>query len=253
MDDSYADENDLRVGSSFELTFPSGQKQTFEVRGIFDPPAGGSPFDVTISADTWDRFNEQPRNLYSFVLMRGGQSEANRAALEEVLRAYPNAKVATREEFIDNQISALTRILNILFVLLALSVIVSLFGIVNTLVLTVFERTREIGMLRAIGMSRRQLRRMIRYESVIIALMGGAIGILLGIVLGALLVARVEFIDFSLPVAQIAVFAVAAVVGLIAAIFGAARLPAERARGPPVRVATAVTRAAAWDCLRDSF
>ena len=83
---------------------------------------------MTISADTWDRFNEQPRNLYSFVLMRGGQSEANRAALEEVLRAYPNAKVATREEFIDNQISALTRILNILFVLLALSVIVSLSG-----------------------------------------------------------------------------------------------------------------------------
>ena len=78
----------------------------------------------------------------------------------------------------------------------------------NTLVLTVFERTREIGMLRAIGMSRRQLRRMIRYESVIIALMGGAIGILLGIVLGALLVAR-RVHRLSLPVAQIAVFAVA--------------------------------------------
>jgi putative ABC transport system permease protein len=225
VDDSYADEHDLRVGSNFELTFPTGQKQTFGVRGIFDPPAGGSPFGrVTISADTWDRFNEQPRDLYSFVLMQGGQSEANRAALEEVLRAYPSAKVATREEFIDNQISALNAILNILFVLLALSVIVSLFGIVNTLVLTVFERTREIGMLRAIGMSRRQLRRMIRYESVIIALMGGIIGILLGIVLGALLVARVEFIDFSLPVTQIAVFTVAAfVVGLIAAIFPALR------------------------------
>ena len=225
VDDSYADEHNLRVGSNFELTFPSGQKQTFEVKGIFDPPAGGSPFGrVTISAGTWDRFNEQPRDLYSFVLMQGGQSEANRATLEDVLRAYPNAKVATREEFIDNQISALNAILNILFVLLALSVIVSLFGIVNTLVLTVFERTREIGMLRAIGMSRRQVRRMIRYESVIIALMGGTIGILLGIVLGALLVARVEFIDFSLPVTQIAVFAVAAfVVGLIAAIFPALR------------------------------
>ena len=196
----------------------------FEVRGIFDPPAGGSPFGpVTISAETWDRFNEQPRNLFSFVVM-GGQSDENRATLERALEDYPSAKVQTRDEFIDNQISALNRILNVLYVLLALSVVVSLFGIVNTLVLTVFERTREIGMLRAIGMSRRQLRRMIRYESVITALMGGAIGIVLGVILGALLGARVEFVDFTVPLTQIVLFAVAAfVVGLIAAIFPARR------------------------------
>ncbi|HEU4941968.1 MAG TPA: FtsX-like permease family protein [Gaiellaceae bacterium] len=225
VDDSYADEHKLRLGSKFPLTFASGDKHEVVVQGIFNPPAGGSPFGrVTISQATWDRFNPQPRNLYSFVLIAGGQSDANRAALERALAAYPSAKVQTREQFIDNQISALNRILNILYVLLALSVIVSLFGIVNTLVLTVFERTREIGMMRAIGMSRRQLRRMIRYESVITALMGGAIGIALGIVLGALLGARVEFIDFTIPVIQIALFAVAAfVVGLIAAIFPARR------------------------------
>ena len=130
----------------------------------------------------------------------------------------------TREEFIDNQIRPLKSVLNILYVLLALSVIVSLFGIVNTLVLTVFERTRELGMLRAVGMTRRQARRMIRHESVITALIGGVLGILLGIVLGGLLVARVDFIEFTLPWVSLLVFSVAAiVVGIVAAIFPARR------------------------------
>ena len=124
----------------------------------------------------------------------------------------------------DAQISGLKSILNILYVLLALSVVVSLFGIVNTLVLTVFERTRELGMLRAIGMTRRQVRRMIRHESVITALIGAALGIALGVVLGGLLVARIDFIEFALPVLQLVIFAIAAViVGIVAALFPARR------------------------------
>ena len=219
VDDGYAKDHNLTVGSPVELTFPSGQKKRFVVKGVFDPPTGGSPFGrVTISAATWDRFNPEPRNLYSFIRVRGGQSDANFAALDLQLKNFPNAKVQTREQFIDNQIAGLNSVLNILYVLLALSVVVSLFGIVNTLVLTVFERTRELGMLRAIGMTRRQVRRMIRQESVITALIGGVLGIALGIVLAALLVARVDFISFSLPIVSLIVFTLAAiVVGIVAA------------------------------------
>jgi putative ABC transport system permease protein len=223
--DDYAKDHNLSIGSAVKQTFPSGVTESFRVKGIFDPPTGGSPFGpITISAATWDKLNPQPRNLFSFVIMNGGQTDANQAALDRQLASFPNAKVQTRDEFVDNQISGLSSVLNILYVLLALSVIVSLFGIVNTLVLTVFERTREIGMLRAVGMTRRQVRRMIRHESVITAMIGGVLGILLGIALGALLVARVDFIDFTLPVAQLIVFAIAAViVGVIAAIFPARR------------------------------
>jgi putative ABC transport system permease protein len=225
VDEDFAEEHDLSVGSPVTITTPSGTQLDLTVRGIFDPPAGGSPFgNVTFSAETFDADYDQPQNLYSFVDTDGGVTEANTQALDAALADFPNAKAQTREEFKDNQISFLNNILNILYVLLALSVVVSLFGIVNTLVLTVFERTRELGMLRAIGMTRRQVRRMIRYESVITALIGAVLGIILGIVLAGLLVWRVDFIDFAVPVGQVVVFAIAAViVGIIAAIFPARR------------------------------
>jgi putative ABC transport system permease protein len=225
VDKDYAKSHNLALGSPVPLTFADGSQQLFDVKGIFDPPTGGSPFGrVTISTDAFDRHVPDPQNLYSFVLMKGGQTDANQAKLDQTLKSFPNAKAATRQKFIDNQISGLSSVLNILYVLLALSVIVSLFGIVNTLVLTVFERTREIGMLRAIGMTRRQVRRMIRHESVITALIGAAIGIALGIVLAALLIARVDFIVLSIPVGQLIIFAIAAIfVGIIAAIFPARR------------------------------
>jgi ABC-type antimicrobial peptide transport system permease subunit len=225
VDDGYAEDNDLQVGSTVDVTFPDGTTSAFTVEGIFDPPTGGSPFgNITISTQAWDARVDNPRNLYTFIAMEGDVTDENTAALEAALADFPNAKVQTRQQFIDNQISGLNAVLNILYVLLALSVLVSLFGIVNTLVLTVFERTREIGMLRAIGMTRRQVRRMIRHESVISALIVAAIGIVLGVVLAVILIARVEFIDFAFPTTQIIVFVIAAVlVGIVAAIFPARR------------------------------
>jgi putative ABC transport system permease protein len=225
VDKDYAKSHHLKIGSPIELTTPRGKKLDLVVKGIFTPPSVGSPFGhVTFSSVTFDKNFDSPKNLYSFVQMRGGETAANTQALDSALADFPNAKVATQEQFVDNQISGLKSILNILYVLLALSVIVSLFGIVNTLVLTVFERTRELGMLRAIGMTRRQVRRMMRLESVITSLIGGVLGIILGIVLGALLIARVEFIEFSLPVGQLVIFGVLTiVVGILAAIFPARR------------------------------
>ncbi|MBA3401783.1 MAG: FtsX-like permease family protein, partial [Actinobacteria bacterium] len=225
VDDGWADDNDVRLGSPVEVTFPNGSSKTFRVEGIFDPPSGGSPFGaVTVSAAAFDAEVPQPRNLYSFLKMEGGATDANQIALDTALEDFPNAKAQTRKGFIDNQISGLSSILNILYVLLALSIIVSLFGIVNTLVLTVFERTREIGMLRAIGMTRRQVRRMIRHESVITALIGAAVGIVLGIVLAALLIYRVDFLVFSFPTLQVIIFVIAAIaVGILAAVFPARR------------------------------
>jgi putative ABC transport system permease protein len=220
-----SEDHHLSVGSNVRLLVPSGARPTFQVKGIYDPPTGGSPFaPLTIGSAAFDRLFPQPKNLFMFVTMAGGVTDANTKALEQALEPFPNAKVADKDQFKDNQASGLNQVLNILYVLLALSVIVSLFGIVNTLVLTVFERTRELGMLRAVGMTRRQVRRMIRYESVITALIGAAIGIALGIVLSVLLIARVDEIDLAWPILSLVIFALAAiVVGLIAAIFPARR------------------------------
>jgi putative ABC transport system permease protein len=226
IDDGFAEDHNLTVGSPIKVTAPDGTAVPLVIKGIFDPPPGGSPFGiVTFSAATFDKNYDQPENLFSFVKMTGGVTDANTEALDNSLKDFPNAKAQTRDQFKDNQVSFLNNILNVLYLLLALSVIVSLFGIVNTLVLTVFERTREIGTLRAVGMTRSQVRRMIRYESVITALIGAALGIILGIVLAALLIVRVDFIKFDVPVGQIVVFAIAAIiVGIFAAI-----LPARRA------------------------
>jgi putative ABC transport system permease protein len=223
---AYAKDHDLTVGSPIVVVTPTGQVLPLVIKGIFDPPTGGSPFGtVTVSSTTFDSHWQQPLNLFTFITMRDGVTDANTTALTAALKDFPNAKAQTRQQFKDNQIAGFTTVLNVIYVLLALSVVVSFFGIVNTLVLTVYERTRELGMLRAIGMTRRQVRRMIRHESVMTALIGAALGIALGLLLGGLLAFRVEEIVFAVPWLQLGVFTIAAiVVGIIAAI-----LPARRA------------------------
>ena len=227
LSESVAEDQNLSVGQTVMLRTAESTSLQAEVKGIYKPP----PFypllgDASISIAAFDELVERPRNQYTFVNVAGGPNEASRAELEEATAGFPDARVQTRQEWVDKEDAEFDDFLAMLYVLLALSVIISLFGMVNTLVLSVFERTRELGMLRAVGMTRRQTRRMIRHESVITALIGAALGLPLGIFLAVLVTRALSEFDlrFSIPTGQIVVLIVLAViVGLLAAITPARR------------------------------
>ena len=226
----YAEDHSLTVGSPLAVDTPTGRTLRLRVDGIFDEPKGGSPFgEVSISIATFDNSFATHDNEFTLLNVHGGPSDDNTAALERALAAFPVAEVETRDEFKNGQLADLTLTLNILYALLGLSVIVSLFGVINTLVLSVFERTRELGMLRAIGMTRRQVRRMIRHESIVTALIGAALGIAVGVFLAVITtVALSDYgIVFAVPYGTLLVFVgIAILAGMLAAI-----LPARRAAG----------------------
>jgi putative ABC transport system permease protein len=221
----YASSLHLHVGSPIAVETPAGRIMHLYLRGIFAPPKGGSPFgDVTISTQRFDAEYQNPENVFTFVNIAGGATAANTRRLESALANFPDAKIQTESQFKSSQEQGINTLLNLLYVLLSLSIIVSLFGIVNTLVLTVFERTRELGMLRAVGMTRRQLRRMIRHESIVTALIGAALGIPVGIVLAIMVGQAIEYPTFAIPVGTLVVFVIAAILaGILAAIFPARR------------------------------
>jgi ABC-type antimicrobial peptide transport system permease subunit len=221
----YAKAQHLEVGSPLNVKIPSGRILHLKLAGIYAPPKGGAPFgDVTISQSLFDSSFENPQNVFTLIDIAGGVTPANTHRLQAALRSFPDAKLQTESQFKHNQEQGLTMLLNLLYVLLSLSIVISLIGIVNTLVLTVFERTRELGMLRAVGMTRRQVRRMIRHESVITALLGATIAIPLGVALAAMVGKAIGFSAVTIPWASLLVFAVAAVIaGLLAAIFPARR------------------------------
>jgi ABC-type antimicrobial peptide transport system permease subunit len=225
VDKDYAKAQHIGIGSPIDLTVPTGEVLHLKLMGIFAPPKGGSPYgDITISTKRFDSVFENPQNIFAFVNIDGGVNDANTAKLTEALRLFPDAKVSTESQFKHQQEQGINILLNLLYVLLSLAIIVSLFGIVNTLVLTIFERTREIGMLRAVGMTRRQVRRMIRYEAIVTSLVGAALGIPLGIGLAALVGQAIDFFAFTIPWGSIVVFVIGSVVvGLLAAIFPARR------------------------------
>ncbi len=218
----YAKKHSLAIGDRFTLTSIKGAELALVVRAIEPAPKldvlGLGP--ITISGSTFERAFEQRRDKLTFV---DGPVDSVRRALT----GFPDAKVDTKRDFIDGQTAWIGQILAILWVLLALAVIVSLFGIVNTLVLSTFERMRELGTLRALGMHRRQVRRMVRHESVITALIGAVLGIASGLALAAGLVAWLGRYGFAFAVPAGILLAVAVIAGLAGML--AAALPARRA------------------------
>ena len=226
--DGFADQKNLQVGDRFQVRSGDNIRGDFVVRAIYEPP----PFypllgGVSIAQERFDQLYERPRNQFIFINVDGGPSDAERPGDRAGAVDVPGREAAHPPEWIKDQEEDLNLFLNLLYVLLALSVIVSLFGMVNTLVLSVFERTRELGMLRAVGMTRRQVRRMVRHERVITALIGAALGLPLGIFLAALVTEALQQFElqFSIPVLSLIVFVIVAIIaGLLAAI-----LPARRA------------------------
>ncbi len=227
VDDKYAKTNHLHIGSPLTLETPTAKVLHLKVDGVFKLPKGGSPFGtVTISNALFDANYVDPQNEMAFVNIQGGVTDANTAALNKAVAGFADAKIQTHQQFKANFEKPLNGILSLLYVLLALSVIVSLFGIVNTLVLTVFERTREIGMLRAVGLTRRQTRRMIRHEAIVTSLIGAVLGIVVGFFLAILVTHALsdEGIVFAVPWLSLVFFVIAAIiVGLLAAIWPARR------------------------------
>jgi putative ABC transport system permease protein len=228
VSENYADDHGMEIGTRLRILSTDNRTADARIVGLYDP----HPFyplleSVTVSTELFDQLYERPQNRWTWANVAGEPSDPGKAELEEAVAGFPDAQVETREEWIEREDDDISEFLTFLYVLLALAVVISIFGMINTLVLSVYERTREIGMLRAIGMTRRQTRRMVRQESIITALIGAAIGLPLGIFLAALVTRALgDFnLTFSIPWGQLIFLTLLAiVVGILAAI-----LPARRA------------------------
>ncbi len=235
VDSTTADSDKLHVGSVASVRFAQTGEETMRVGGTFKPnPLAGSFF-------VGDRFfiSHFDNPLPVVVLLRTAPHTRNlNPTLNRILNPYANVSSKTRVEFESDQKHQINELLGLIYVLLALAVLVALIGIVNTLMLSVFERTREIGLLRAVGMRRRQVRAMIRSESVIIALLGAVVGVILGTGLGVALASSLRnssVTTIAVPFSSLALFLVlSALLGL-----GAATWPARRAAGLDVLAAIA--------------
>jgi putative ABC transport system permease protein len=226
IEEQFAKSHHLDIGDSFQITSIEGTKLSLEVLGQYKDPTLMTGF--TVPSITFDHFTTSGDPGVLLVSFKPGvHVQKGKAEVAAALKPYPVAKVRTNAEYKSYTENQVNGFLSFLYVLLAMGLVISLFGIVNTLALSVFERTREIGMLRAVGTTRRQLRRMIRYEAVITSVIGGLLGVAVGLAFGWILSRGLadQGIVFSIPFGLLVVVLIgAAIAGVMSAI-----LPARRA------------------------
>jgi putative ABC transport system permease protein len=221
LDGDWAKSHHLAVGKTMHVTTPAGKQLDYRVAGTFKNQAGMTA-NVIVTDASMVRSWASKRIQYIWAAADPGADPAKLATTADAaLRQFPSTDALSIDQFKKKQEDGLNQLVGLVFALLALSVIVALLGIVNTLALSVHERTRELGMLRAVGMSRRQVRRMVRAESVITAGIGAVLGTLLGIAF-AVIVSRPladQGFVFIVPVGSLILFFVlAAIAGVLAAI-----------------------------------
>lgn len=222
-----ATDNNLHLGSPVTVGFTDGKSGRFTVDALYtDQQTLG---DYLMSTAAWTPHASQIVDSSVAVKLAPGVSPAQgRAAVAQAVVPYGSPQVEDRDQFAADQDSGVTMILNIIYALLALAIVIALMGIANSLSLSVHERTRELGMLRAVGLTKRQTRRTVRWESVIVALFGTVTGIALGVLLGWALVRTASSdggITFAAPAVQLAIVTLA---GAVAGVMAGAR-PARRA------------------------
>jgi putative ABC transport system permease protein len=227
LNKSFASDNDLEVGDQVRFLTQIGMRPSFRVVGEFEDKAGlfGS---AIVTHGVMTRQFDQTEDAIAFVkLAPGANADKVQAVLTGIINAaFPTADVMNQGELKENQEAQVNNLLGLIYALLGLAIIVSLFGIANTLVLSIHERTREIGMLRAIGMSRRQVRTMMRYEAVITALIGAILGMIIGVIFAALIAQPLKDEGFTLSYPVLNLFGLlvfAAILGVVAAIGPARR------------------------------
>jgi len=224
--DGFASKHDLSEGDTFEVLSKIGKTTKLTVTGILSDDSLGLAGDVVVDKSLMVPDFGVKTDLNGFIKVADGDNidkvqDEVKVALD---KAYPTVDVLNQSEVKDNQRKQIDGLLALIYVLLALAIIVSLVGIIVTLILSIYERTRELGMLRAIGMSRRQVRRMIRYEAVITAVIGAVAGLILGVIFAFLIGIPLKSDGFALsyPVGQLFVILVlTALAGVLAAIYPA--------------------------------